>query len=188
MGSCSRLLAASVEPTQTIEIYTYAIISMAYWWWSIHSRDTHIWYGLYYPNCYLSHTMKRTRNDPIPSWTVSTYRWCIGTNYFWWIWKHLFVSQIQHIYLDDIDTIETIILTWLKTVLCTTCEGEGTTTSCGCGCWRMTVRGFAIRDGCTTWFKWRTEEEEKEFWWNVFRSSLQVDKSQMMEAFELHQL
>jgi hypothetical protein len=26
MGSCSRLLAASVEPTQTIQIYTYAIV------------------------------------------------------------------------------------------------------------------------------------------------------------------
>ncbi len=26
MGSCSQLPAASVEPTQTIEIYTYAII------------------------------------------------------------------------------------------------------------------------------------------------------------------
>ncbi len=127
----------------------YTIISMAYWWWSIHSRDTHIWYRLYYPNWYLSHKMKRTRNDPIPSWTVSTYRWCIGTNYFWWSWKHLFGWQMQHIYLDDIDTIETTILTWLKTVLCTTCEGEGTTASCGCGCcgirtvlWGWTSEGW----------------------------------------------
>jgi hypothetical protein len=90
-----------------------------------------------------------------------------------------------HIYLDDKETIETIILTWLKTVLSADGEGEGPRT--GCGCWMRTTRWLSIGDGCTTWFKWRREEEE-EVWWNISTLFLQVDKLPMMEVFELHHL